>query len=53
MGSAHNAVGLTAGGGGQGPCYTEVADLDGAILGEKYVLGFDVSVDDAVVMGVG
>ena len=52
MGSAHNAVGLTAGRGGQGPSYTEVADLDGAVRGEKYVLGFDVPVDYVVVMGV-
>jgi hypothetical protein len=40
-----------AGGAGHGPGETEVGDLDAPVVGEQDVLGLDVAVDDAGVVG--
>jgi hypothetical protein len=53
MGSSHDAAGLTAGGGGQGPGDAEVGYLGCPVFGEKNILRFDVPVNDAVLVGVG
>jgi hypothetical protein len=53
MRSPHDAASLTAGRGGQGTCYTEVSDFDCPVFGKQDVLGFDVPVYNAVLVGVG
>ena len=40
-----------AGGAGHGPGEAEVGDLDAPVVGEQDVLGLDVAVDDAGVVG--
>ena len=53
MGSSHDAAGLTAGGGGQGPGDAEVGYLGCPVFGEKNILRFDVPMHYSVLVGVG